>query len=450
MGFTLFRRSRFFWRLMHELTRQYTKALVIGLFFGIIGTISVWKFFPWIRQTFFVPTTRIGVIGEFTPTTLPLSIQQKMSYGLATVAPDGSPQPGLATSWVVSDEGKTYTFTLQEHLFWHNGTPVLAKDVNYNIKNVTFTPLSAHTLKATLKESFSPFPTLVAKPVIQTGLRGFGPYKVVSIRLKGDTVNYLKLVSTSPQKPQAIEYRFYQTEMLALVGYQLGDVDQVEEIASREPLTHLSKTRITERTRNDRIVTIFFNLKDQRLGERSFRQALGYSLPAFDEERAFSPLSSTSWAYTDKVRHFVPANVSQAKKLLANTQEATQSAELTITTFAGFVDTVQAISDSWKKYIGIATSIKVENALPSTYQILVTSQSIPPDPDQYPFWHSTQTNITGYLNVKIDKLLEDGRREMDQTKRKAIYADFQRRLVEDAPAIFLFYPKTYTITREGR
>ncbi|HLD24400.1 MAG TPA: hypothetical protein VJB96_00640, partial [Patescibacteria group bacterium] len=77
------------------------------------------------------------------------------------------------------------------------------------------------------------------------------------------------------------------------------------------------------------------------------------------------------------------------------------------------------------------------------------AQDVPSDPDQYPFWHSTQsqTNVTGYSNVKIDKLLEDGRSELDQEKRKLIYADFQRRLVEDAPAIFLYYAKLYSIKR---
>ena len=48
---------------------------------------------------------------------------------------------------------------------------------------------------------------------------------------------------------------------------------------------------------------------------------------------------------------------------------------------------------------------------------------------------------------KIDKLLESGRKESDQEKREKIYFDFQRYLVEDAPAVFLFHPTTYTISR---
>jgi len=81
--------------------------------------------------------------------------------------------------------------------------------------------------------------------------------------------------------------------------------------------------------------------------------------------------------------------------------------------------------------------------------VLLSAQDIPIDPDQYIFWHSTQanTNITGLVNAKIDKLLEDGRMEQDQEKRKKIYIDFQKRLVDELPALFLYYPTSYTVTR---
>jgi len=77
------------------------------------------------------------------------------------------------------------------------------------------------------------------------------------------------------------------------------------------------------------------------------------------------------------------------------------------------------------------------------------AQEIPPDPDQHALWHSTQpTNLTHYSDLKVDKLLEDGRQISDQARRREIYQDFQRFLVEDSPAIFLSHPVTYTITRK--
>ncbi|MBA3451251.1 MAG: ABC transporter substrate-binding protein, partial [Chloroflexia bacterium] len=52
---------------------------------------------------------------------------------LIRVAPDGvSLEPGLAESWEVSDDGKTYTFQVREAQF-HDGTPFSAEDVAFCI-----------------------------------------------------------------------------------------------------------------------------------------------------------------------------------------------------------------------------------------------------------------------------------------------------------------------------
>jgi peptide/nickel transport system substrate-binding protein len=82
--------------------------------------------------------------------------------------------------------------------------------------------------------------------------------------------------------------------------------------------------------------------------------------------------------------------------------------------------------------------------------MLLTVWSPPPDPDQYYFWHSTQEvgNITHYKNVRIDKLLEDGRKTLNINERKKIYKDFQRIIMDDHPALFIYYPYSYTIEKK--
>ena len=102
-----------------------------------------------------------------------------------------------------------------------------------------------------------------------------------------------------------------------------------------------------------------------------------------------------------------------AKKLLASTPLASASSQLILSTFPAYLDTAQTIANSWNAQ-GIKTTVKVENSLVPNFQVFLFAQDLPPDPDQYPLWHSTQTttNITGYVNVKIDKLLEDGKRRV--------------------------------------
>ena len=48
--------------------------------------------------------------------------------------------PGLAASWEVSDEGRTYTFFLREGVTWHDGTPFTAADVVFTYEQIITNP----------------------------------------------------------------------------------------------------------------------------------------------------------------------------------------------------------------------------------------------------------------------------------------------------------------------
>lgn len=76
------------------------------------------------------------------PTTLnPLSstdyyaslVQARIVEGLATRDADTYDwKPALATSWEISEDGLTYTFTLREGVKWHDGKPMTAEDVKFS------------------------------------------------------------------------------------------------------------------------------------------------------------------------------------------------------------------------------------------------------------------------------------------------------------------------------
>ncbi len=53
--------------------------------------------------------------------------------GLTTVDEDLETAPGLAESWVASDDGLTYTYTLREGLEWSDGEPITADDVVWTL-----------------------------------------------------------------------------------------------------------------------------------------------------------------------------------------------------------------------------------------------------------------------------------------------------------------------------
>lgn len=442
-----FRRSRLLYLIAREVSKKYTIPLLVGFLLGFLSMIFVGQLAPKLSSSLTSKVLRIGIVGEATPATLPLSIQSLISTGLTQLSSDGTPIPALASSWEATDSGKTYDFTLRELAVWHNGKTVLPKDIHYNIRDVSFEVIGPKTIRVSLKEPFAPFLSLVTKPILEKGLLGFGPYRVETVRLKGDTIQYLWLTPVADSTKPSHEYRFFRTEASAITAYELGDIDVIEELSDKKSIANWKSAHITEHLRLDRVIALYFNTKDQVLSEKGFRQALGFAIPDLGFERAYSPINKTSWAYTDTVKKY-DFDLNQAKKLLANAKIASESASLTISTFSQYIDIAQKIATSWTS-LGVPTKVQVVNQI-EPFQVFLFAKAIPPDPDQYPLWHSTQqtTNLTGYVNVKIDKLLEDGRKELDPEKRKKIYIDFAKRLVEDAPAIFLYYPTTYTVTRD--
>ena len=76
------------------------------------------------------------------------------------------------------------------------------------------------------------------------------------------------------------------------------------------------------------------------------------------------------------------------------------------------------------------------------FDVVVLGWGLGLDPDQFNIWHSSQNqpgqfNFIGYNNPAIDKLLEQGRLELNPDKRQKIYHEFSKVLLEDSPIIYL-------------
>ena len=62
------------------------------------------------------------------------NIQRDLFEGLVAEAADGSVIPGVAESWTLSEDGKTYTFRLRKDARWSNGDPVTAHDFVFALR----------------------------------------------------------------------------------------------------------------------------------------------------------------------------------------------------------------------------------------------------------------------------------------------------------------------------
>lgn len=87
-----------------------------------------------------------------------------------------------------------------------------------------------------------------------------------------------------------------------------------------------------------------------------------------------------------------------------------------------------------------------------SYDAVIHGISIGNDPDVYAYWHSSQAveggmNLSNYKSTTADKALEAGRTRQDENQRALKYKPFLKVWLEDAPAVALFRPRIYYVTR---
>ncbi|BCX14883.1 MAG: peptide-binding protein [Patescibacteria group bacterium] len=442
MSFSL----RYSLKLIQAFLLRFKSLILIGFLMGVlIFFLLKFVILPFITLG---KTERIGIVGKYRIETLPNDILSLISYGLSRNNSDGSSEPMLAKSWETPDKGKTWIFYLNENLFWQDGTKIKSSDISYNFSDVEIEKPDEKTIIFKLKNPFSPFPTVVSKPIFKKGLLGAGDWKVKKISISGGYVE--KLILTDKNKNQKI-FRFYPTEDRLKLALKMGEVDIIENLLDPTPFDKWSSLKIKENINKKQIVTIFFNSNDKFLSEKVIRQALYYAIDKnkLSSNSAYSPIYPESWAYNPLIKHY-DFDLDKAKKMINSLPaEAKKDLSINLTTTPALLDSAEKIVKMWKE-LGINSSVQISSIIPDNYQALLVIFEPPVDPDQYPIWHSTQTNInySQYKNPRIDSLLEEGRSKLDLEDRKKIYFDFQRFLLEEAPAAFLYHPTFYTISRK--
>lgn len=393
---------------------------------------------------FFRPNISEGIVGVYEEGNLPDIVTNLVSTGLVSIDESGLPKPNLAEKWIVNPEGTVYDIKIKRNLNWSDGSQIKSTDINLVLSDVLASYPDLQTVEYKINDSFSPFLSLLSKPVFKNGTHiGTGPYKIDQIKKDNYIVKKLTLKPVSDKKLPDITVRFYPSEKIAKNALKIGEIQSLfglnESTMDFKDQTLVKFSKPTYK----QIVTIFYNTKDAILSDENFRLALSFASPVIKNEvRAKTSISPISWAFnaSDDIKEYL-GNTEQAKSYLSKVKNGRDNT-ITLTVTSSLKSAGERVVDAWNK-MGIKSVLRVESGIPQNFQALLITQNIPSDPDQYALWHSTQTqtNISKISHPRIDKDLEDGRKSTDQEVRKARYLDFQKILLDRAPATFLYFPK---------
>lgn len=361
-----------------------------------------------------------------------------------------------------------------------NKTVVLKLKHPYSpfLENATMGILPKHIWSSVDAESF-PYSKFNMSPV------GSGPYEIenVSSKVPPDYYNLksFKYFTLGAPKIETLRINFYQNEEELLSAYRSGEIEAINTIPPQTAKTMEEQgIRITSTTL-PRIFAVFFNQNHSKVvADKYARWALE---TAIDKDNIVKNVllgyGKTIDGPTSELQSAETATssdrINMAKKFLAkgnwkfNTkknvwEKTANKVSLTLSLDIATADTPELkrsaslVKDDWEK-LGVKVTLKVfeigdlnQNVIrPRKYDALFFGEIIGRNPDLFSFWHSSQRNDPGlniamYTNSKVDKLLENARVEQDKEKRSKKYADLQKEISNDTPAVFIYSPEfLYTV-----
>ncbi len=410
----------------------------------------------------------------------------------------------LVDYWELSDNGKIYTVFLKEGQTWQDGEPITTDDVAFTyttilnnpeiaksqafLKEVDIQIVNDYQIKFTLKQPFSPFLSLLTIGILPKHIWsemtfnemqnsqynfkpiGSGIYAVDSYDLQEGRITEITLKAKSKEiSPQTIIVKLYDTDKDLVNAFKLGKINSFIDYQgdTYTQFKDWANVHITDTGFCNQSITLFFNLdeekeKNETILDKDFRSAIYNLLKTYDPQISLfvSPLPVSHWAYT---------NVAKDEKTLSR-EEALKA----IKPYVGEDELKLTVVDrpETKKVLSViktaleeagfkikVNTIKSQSAIAKTlidhdFDMILIPQQFNHDPDQYGFWHSTQTdysagglNVSGYADRRTDKALEDARTSNDEKVRKEAYAKVQERLYLDKPAIFIARDPVRTVTR---
>lgn len=413
--------------------------------------------------------------------------------GLVRFDSTGAVVPGLAKSWVISEDGLTYTFSLHDNVNFHNGQHLTSDDVVYSYECIAglhgreaisskFACVSdveatdEYTVVITLSEPNASFLQLTKVAVLPRGYEdqetspvGAGPFRFVEY-VPGQRVVLEKNPDYYDESHAAridrAEIYIMTDESAVIQALQSGQLDLASVTGNNAEI--LSGQFDIYSNPSNTVQLFAMNNKVEPFQDIRVRQAINYAINkqdiiagAFDgyATELYSNFSPVMGAYyNDELSDVYSYNVEKAKELMADAGYADGfSIHITVpSNYQKHIDTAQIIAEALKQ-INITCEIQLiewgawaedvyANAQYETTVIGLTGK-LDPNDILCRFVSTYPKNFFQYNNAEYDELIAKAMTETDETVRAGYYKECQRILTNDAVAVWTCDPNNIIVCR---
>lgn len=408
---------------------------------------------------------------------------------------DGNLAGSLAEQWEISDDGLEYILNLRQGVTFHNGSEFTADDVIANFDRVldeanslarrtelanmeSYEATDESTVTITMSNPYATLLSVFATPQmgiaskewLESGvdpareMNGTGPFMLDSFEPE---VRYV-LVKNPNYWKQGLPY-LDEIEQLPIPddnarmnALRSGEINFVEYVPWQNMAEIEQDSNYTLYKGFDTYNIVRLNPNRPPLDSELVRQALNY---AIDREAVIAvafggegqPITSglfpkdSPWYQPDLEGHW-SYDPERARELLAEAgvDPSTVTLDFAVATISVHSDTAQVVAQQLEE-LGFTINIiqqdvptLTERRATGDYQMMQDGLSLSyPDPDAYSVYYdiggSAYAAGVDYENQELADLLEQGRSELDPERRKEIYLEFERALLEEALWIYILH-----------
>jgi len=380
--------------------------------------------------------------------------------GLTRYNHSGKVEGDLATSWVVSPDGRTYTFNLRPGVIWQDGRPLTSADVVYTVSMIqnpdSRSPMAsawlgvdvaapnATTVVITLPVRYDAFINstnvgILPKHILQStgaaNLRvsdfnqapiGSGPFSVIDFDTESGSVTFKANPTYFGGRPKidSVVLRVYTSQEALQSAFRKRQIMGMARAANSAGTSYGSGVTLHNLSIPEE-VALFMRTKSDILADIKVRLAISAAIgredivksilndqaepmvvPALDNQLA----AASSFSIPKKDTTGAKKLLDEAGWKLTDGQVRTKDGkQLKLSLVTAQTDDYEAVSKRITRQlaaVGVAVDVQAVDVStlqrsyvsPRNYDLLLYGLNAGVDIDPYPYWHSSQAKAPG-LNV---------------------------------------------------